>query len=73
MQRTKKALWESKSTKLDGATRMVTAGVNMANEEKGKEFVKWIRLFCKGRLQLFQIPQQLSAPLWRGASLRMHG
>lgn len=40
--------------------QMVTARVNLANDESEKEFVKRMRLFCKGRLQPFQIPQQVS-------------
>lgn len=40
--------------------QMVTARVNLANEDSEKEFVKRMRLFCMGRLQPFQIPQQVS-------------
>ncbi|HPQ38722.1 MAG TPA: fatty acid--CoA ligase family protein, partial [Synergistaceae bacterium] len=39
--------------------QMVTAKVNLINEESEKDFVKRMRLFCKGRLQPFQIPQQV--------------
>ena len=40
--------------------QMVTARINLANGESEKEFVKRMRLFCKGRLQSFQIPQQVT-------------
>ena len=40
--------------------QMVTARVNLANSESEKEFIRRMRLFCKGRLQPFQIPQDVS-------------
>ena len=40
--------------------QMVTARVNLSNDESEKEFLKRMRLFCKERLQSFQIPQQVS-------------
>ena len=49
----------SKSTKPWSAIKIVTARINLANDESEEEFVKRLRSFCKGRLQVFQIPQQL--------------